>query len=69
MATASVHTGNRVRNPRFDFTDVARRWLLGSRIASNVANGANLLFDLRPVVARAMHTVRALQDPQPANAV
>lgn len=34
----------RVRSPKFDFTDVPRRWLLGSRIASNVANGANLLF-------------------------
>ncbi len=34
----------RVRSPKFDFTGVPRRWLLGSRIASNVANGANLLF-------------------------
>jgi hypothetical protein len=33
-----------VRNPKFDFSAVPRRWLLKSRVASSIANGANLLF-------------------------
>lgn len=43
-AASARQSDIQVRNPKFDFSGVPRRWLLGSRIASNVANGANLLF-------------------------
>ncbi len=54
------------RKPKFDFASVPKHWFAGSRVASHIANGVNMLFPHgeRFFVRSVNHFLDELDDPE-----